>query len=68
MDDIRPPITISLDEVKFPHLVLPEDLEEVSVKMIKKALTDYMIAAWGKYFIFRIQLRFVNSLTRARTA
>jgi len=54
MDHIHPLITISLDEDKFPHLVLPENLEDVTVKMIKNALTDYMIAAWGMYFIIRI--------------
>lgn len=46
-DDIHPPITISLDEDKFPHLVLPEDLEDVTVKMLKSVLVDYMTAAWG---------------------
>jgi hypothetical protein len=52
VDDILPPITISLDKDKFPHLLSPEDLEDVSLKMIKKALTCYMIAAWGMYFVF----------------
>jgi len=54
MDHIRPLVTISLNEDKFPHLVLPENLEDVTVKMIKNTLTDYMIAAWGMYFIIRI--------------
>jgi hypothetical protein len=50
-DDSLPAITISLNEDKFPRLISPEDLEDVSLKMIKKALTDYMIAAWGMYFV-----------------
>ena len=54
VDHIRPLVTISLNEDKFPHLVLPENLEDVTVKMIKNTLTDYMIAAWGMYFIIRI--------------
>ena len=54
MDDVHPLVTISLDKDKFPHLVLPDDLEDVTVKIIKNALTDYMIAAWGMYFLFRI--------------
>jgi len=52
VDHIRP-VTISLNKDKFPHLVLPENLEDVTVKMIKNALTDYMIVAWGMYFIIR---------------
>lgn len=66
MDDICPPITISLNEDKFPRLDLPEDLEDVTVKMIKNALTEYMIMAWGMYCFFDTFL--VNNLTRARTA
>ena len=54
VDHIRPLVTISLDKDKFPHLVLPENLEDITVKMIKNALMDYMIAAWGMYFIIGI--------------
>lgn len=46
-DDVHTLISISYDEDKFPRLMLPEDLEDVTVKMIKNALTVYMVAAWG---------------------
>jgi hypothetical protein len=55
MDDICPLITVSLNEDKFPRLDLPEDLEDVTVKMIKNALTEYMIMAWGMYFVSLIR-------------
>lgn len=46
-DASRSLITITLDEEKFPRLILPDDMDTVTVKMVKSGLTDYMNAAWG---------------------
>jgi hypothetical protein len=45
----HPLINVALDNDQFPHLVLPGDLDAVTVKMVKHGLTDYMLAAWGMY-------------------
>ena len=66
MNDTRPLITVSFDKDKFPHLDLPEDLEDVTVKMAKNALMDYMIAAWGMYFAFWIHCWLTTKLEHAR--
>jgi hypothetical protein len=42
----HPLINVALDNDQFPHLVLPGDLDAVTVK---HGLTDYMLAAWGMY-------------------
>jgi hypothetical protein len=65
--DAQPLINVVLDNDQFPHLVLPGDLDTVTVKMIKHGLTDYMLAAWGMYLPF-LDIWFVNNLTRTRTA
>jgi hypothetical protein len=45
--DARSLITVTLDEEKFPRLILPDDMDAVTVKMVKSGLMDYMNAAWG---------------------
>lgn len=40
-------ITVTVDEEKFPCLMLPDDMDTVTVKMVKSGLMDYMNVAWG---------------------
>jgi hypothetical protein len=66
MDGVHPLLTISFDEDKFPRLMLPEDLEDVTVKMIKNTLTEYMKAAWGMCSIFGMHRLLTSWLEHAR--
>ena len=50
----HPLINVVLNNDWFPHLILPGDIDAITVKMVNHGLTNYILAAWGMYLPFQI--------------